>query len=276
MKTVLISFSFSPQSKNMVMAAVNFAKTIGADMQFCHVAEDHVETRRKINLFLENADVVNGQVTIRPGNPDKVIRRVAKEIKADLIIAGALEHESTFVGIFGSVARRIVRKAPCSVLLLTPAFLSDGVPFQKMLISVAYDAKSRAMTEWVIDAARQLKASMRVVHLYDFCLRFLELEEVGDERRIHEYTQECAAVESQRLKHFIEGFNWQGLGVRSECLKGGDLSELTLYIQKMGADLAVLPAPKRIRFWQRFFNPPAEVVLQDLPCSILFYRGRPA
>jgi hypothetical protein len=56
------------------------------------------------------------------------------------------------------------------------------------------------------------------------------------------------------------------------CLRQ-DGSELTNYACKIRADLIVTAAPPRILFWERFFNPPTEVLLQDLPCSILFYRG---
>ncbi len=274
MKRIVISCSLAPHAKPMVARAIAFAQAMDAQIHFCHVSSDEPAVRSQINLLLNDLGVVNPQLTLRCGRPDKIIRRLAKEVGADLIIAGALEHESTIVGIFGSVARRLVRKAPCSVLLLTPDFVRTEGGITKILVSVNYDANGRAMTAMAIELSRCFGAQVKVVHAYDFCLKFLGAEEIGDEKRIKDYAQECKAVEIQRLNDFIEGFNWQGLTVRGECLKGIDGGELTHYVQRSSINLAVIPAPKRIYFWQRFFNPPAEVVLQDLPCATLFFRRR--
>ncbi len=274
MKRIVISCSLAPHAMPMVARAIAFARQIEAQIYFCHVSSDEPAVRSQINLLLGDLGVNDPQLTLRCGRPDKIIRRFAKEVGADLIIAGALEHESSLVGIFGSVARRLVRKAPCSVLLLTPDFLLSQGEIKKVLVSVNYNSNGKAMTHMAIDLCRRFQAQMRIVHPYDFCLKFLELEEIGDEKRIASYEQECKAVEMQRLNDFIESFDWQGVKVRGECLKGVEGSELSGYVHRIGIDLAVIEAPKRIYFWQRFFNPPAEVVLQDLPCPTLFFRRR--
>ncbi len=274
MKTVLISCSLSPKARGMIAAATAFASQMGASMHFCHVAKEDLEIRRRLTLLLNDLGVENPSLIIRPGAPDKIIRQLAKETKVDLIIAGALEHESTLVGILGSVARRLVRKAKCSVMLLTPSLINKTSSIRTIVASVSYDPLSSAMMHVVIDIARHFNAGVRVVHQYDFSLRFLSAGEVGDEKKIVCYEGECAAVESQRLRNFIETFDWRGVVVKGECLKGADGSELSHLVERKQAQLMVIPAPMRISFWQRFFNPPAEVVLQDLPCSIIFYRGR--
>ncbi len=268
-RRILVCCSLNPQARGMLSNSIQFARAFGEELHFCHVGEDDPEIRRRLFLFLEDMGIKDVKpVLIRGGSPDKVVCGFAREIGADLIMAGALAHESSLVGIFGSVARRIVRRADCSVLLLT------GVPqpaFRSMIANIRYEESSRCLMHCAITLAEHYRARLHIAHEYDYRLRFLHSEAAGNERAVRNYEHECEAVEESRLRDFLRDFDWQKIHPVPVCLKGTDGSELTRYARKFGADLILVPV-KAISFWDRFFHAQAEVLLQDMPCSILFYR----
>lgn len=57
-------------------------------------------------------------ILLREGKPEKVIVELARELGVDLIVMGA--HEGSILkNVFvGSVTRKVVRNAPCSVLVI--------------------------------------------------------------------------------------------------------------------------------------------------------------
>lgn len=64
------------------------------------------------------ADLVGGEPMVEHGDPACVIRRVASEIKADLIVVGTSDR-SLFSRIFRpSVGASVATDAPCSVLIV--------------------------------------------------------------------------------------------------------------------------------------------------------------
>lgn len=61
---------------------------------------------------------VNATTTIRIGNPSQEILRMAREWRADVIVAGH-PTRSSFLSIFtGDLTRKLVARAPCPVLVV--------------------------------------------------------------------------------------------------------------------------------------------------------------
>jgi nucleotide-binding universal stress UspA family protein len=57
---------------------------------------------------------------IRMGRPDREIVRLADELGAQLIVVGTRQHSELERMFLGSVAERVVREAPCAVLVARP------------------------------------------------------------------------------------------------------------------------------------------------------------
>ncbi len=58
------------------------------------------------------------EIVIRDGQPFVQIIRCAREVKADLIVMGSRGLTGLAQVLIGSVAEKVVRKAPCSVLVV--------------------------------------------------------------------------------------------------------------------------------------------------------------
>jgi nucleotide-binding universal stress UspA family protein len=76
------------------------------------------ELMQKLSKYEAPAEGINIEFVIADGEPGEEILRLAKERHCDLIVMGT--HGRTGLGrlLMGSVAERVVRKAPCPVLTL--------------------------------------------------------------------------------------------------------------------------------------------------------------
>ncbi len=137
---ILFPTDFSDHSKNAFRYAVSFAKEYGAKLYVLHVIEDIQYLANAYmfdvpimpsfadmeqNRLKEMQEFIDREVTdpeikiekvIRRGRPFIEIIQMAREENIDLIVTathgrGGLEHV-----LFGSVAEKVVRKAPCPVL----------------------------------------------------------------------------------------------------------------------------------------------------------------
>jgi len=85
-----------------------------------HVGEQTEEKYQKFEDILAPfaKDGLEYEFIFTPGKPVEVILRAASILSIDLLIIGALQRENVLNYYVGSIARKITRKANCSVLLL--------------------------------------------------------------------------------------------------------------------------------------------------------------
>ncbi len=143
-KRILIPIDFSEHSKNALRYAVPFAKQFDAELLLVYVVEPTVypadfgfgqvgvpdlepELRKRgkeeLNRLLEEhvAGKVPGRTIIKSGKPFIEINNTAKEENIDLIIIATHGHTGVEHILFGSTAEKVVRKAPCAVLVVRQA-----------------------------------------------------------------------------------------------------------------------------------------------------------
>lgn len=88
-----------------------------------------------------------------------VIAAAAERLTVDLIVAGAGRRER---GFLGTVAERIVRQAPCSVLIVA----GPARPPRHILCAVDFSAPARAALEAAADLAAERDATLTIVHAF--------------------------------------------------------------------------------------------------------------
>lgn len=139
---ILCPVDFSPTSDHALNYAIAFAQRYGAELELLHVVQSPVafgvggeglvpemnllamHEAIKKRLFeltqvaaKEHAPVSSHMVS---GTPFVEIVRRAREKAADLIVMGSHGHGGLAHMLIGSVAERVVRKAPCPVLTVKP------------------------------------------------------------------------------------------------------------------------------------------------------------
>jgi nucleotide-binding universal stress UspA family protein len=88
------------------------------------VEEQDERTARRIEKLLKHAQAMAdaAQVKLKPhvlkGHPVRDIVRLAEELKADLLVIGAVGHSALYERLIGSRADRLVQLAKCPVLVV--------------------------------------------------------------------------------------------------------------------------------------------------------------
>ena len=276
--TVLVSVALSPRAGAVAAEGMRTAKLLGGRAVFLHVGPDAPQNRTALRQALAAGgagDAPEADVLIRPGRAHAVICSTAAELKADLIVLGALEREPT-LSLFGSVARNVARRAPCSVLLLT-APQQHPRPPRVFVVSLRMNETSAGMVRLVTDLAR--KQDHPALHfLHEFPVteaRWLADGGIGSEVRTDDYVRLRTVAEQQLLADFLSTFDLAGTDVRAEALPGHEGLEAVRYAEREQADLLMVPAPDQpLHLWDRIFQHPMELALRRLPCTMWLYRSR--
>jgi len=101
LKKILVPIDFSPLSKTAFRYAARFAKRFGCQIVLLHVVEPMTATS-----------------VVRTGHAPNEITKAAKELDVDLIMIASHGYTSWRHLCIGSTAERVVRAAPCSVLVV--------------------------------------------------------------------------------------------------------------------------------------------------------------
>lgn len=141
-KSILVPVDFSPPSKKALEHATSVARLFKAKLTLLHVVEpvatpDFVAAfplamendltmaaaNRRLLAFLKTARIPRAQiekVLVRFGRSFHEITEAARTRKVDLIIISTHGYTGWKHAVLGSTTERVVRHAPCPVLVLRP------------------------------------------------------------------------------------------------------------------------------------------------------------
>jgi len=133
LKKILVPMDFSDCSKKALQYALPLAKQFGSEIILVHVmpyavqppetilADTHsIDASGKVlnDLLREISSTVTARASLRVGSPHAEIVEAAKESEADLIVLSTHGHSGLAHMLLGSTAERVVRHAPCPVLVV--------------------------------------------------------------------------------------------------------------------------------------------------------------
>lgn len=138
-KKILVAVDFSEPSKKALQHAVSLANLYGAELCLAHVVEPAsfmhdmsnvmvsksnkeiaAEARASL-LTCADANVPSSvpvRTEVRVGKPFNEISELAQKLKADLIVIATHGYTGLKHVMLGSTAERVVRHAPCPVLVV--------------------------------------------------------------------------------------------------------------------------------------------------------------
>src|SRR5437764_9742620 len=119
-KTIAVATTFSPRFTQVLSEAKRIRDRLSANLHLIHVGRRNDETPNKFRAVLAELDLpADSPIHYEQGDPAEAILGALAREKIDMIVAGALEKEVVLHPFLGNVARRLVREAPCSVMLFT-------------------------------------------------------------------------------------------------------------------------------------------------------------
>ncbi len=200
--------------------------------------------RRYLNKFARSFGLKEPRLTchIRRGSAFDEICKVAREIDADLIVTSTHGYTGWKRIFLGSIAERIVRHAPCPVLIARRAGPGHAHPpsLHKLLVPLDFSRKSLKGLEVAVQVGRRFDASLSMLHVVNED-PFMTADG-GVTYAEPEMTQRVVAEAKERLHTFIGRSDLAGVHFTSavRSLRGGITEdEICSYAHRNGIDLIV-------------------------------------
>lgn len=170
--------------------AIALARLSGAELRALHVVaaslppsggflsvpnpallDPHLRPRlvRKLERLLEPAQgaEVSARPDVRVGKAAQEILRLAASLPADLVVMGAHARGRVARWFLGSVTERVLRAAPCPVLVVRGAQRPEAAPFRTILCATDFTRPAVAALRCARALARDGNAQLLVAHVVE-------------------------------------------------------------------------------------------------------------
>ena len=277
-KNILIGFAFSPNLKANVFEALRLSNSLNGSLYFLHVGKKTHIKNTKLNEILNLSPIKPKNINVlwKEGDAVKTIITQCKKNNIDLLLLGALQRENVLKFYLGSIARKITRKSPCSVLLLIKpsvemvnkkhivvnAFKSSQT-IDTISAAFEYADKLKIPKITLVDEINQSEINVNVDDDISLKKATKKREEVTKKEELR-ITEVVKSIPSLLLKN--KQVNFQGIfGTRGYSIGH--------YARVARADLLVINSEeKRMSFWSKLFPKDLEHILSEIPTDVLIVK----
>ncbi len=277
-KKIGVAIAFSPRCEAIVGEAVRLQKLFDAELIFIHIGEKKPDGEKYLNELISCSGVNPEKLKViwETGVPSSKIISIGNKEKIDLLLAGALKRETIVKFYIGSVARKLIRRSKCSVLMLiNPS--NDPKPFKSIVINGSDGEHYETTIKRGIELAKLDKAKR--VHIFKPIKLFgLSMAITGEEDTENDYeTKRRKIVEDaiSEVKKIIRPLDKGGLKINIKVASGKPGFELRKFVNKVKADLLIVEAPThKLGLFDRIFTHYLEQVMEDLPSNLLIDKSK--
>ena len=272
-RKIAVAVAFSPRILALLSEAARLKVLWNSELHLIHVGSRSEGTENKLRRYIEEAglaDLPDVKIFWETGDPaERILARCKKE-QVDLLIAGALKKEKLIRYYLGTIGRKILRKANCSVLtLINPS--RNPVPFQNIVVNAENsnhieDALRITCGIASADSAKWLHI-VREIKMYGLTMSAASNTSATEYEALR---QTLVQDEIKAVQKMLEAVPHAGLKINIKVISGKSGFELSRFAQRKSADLLVVGAPaKRFSLFDRVFPNDLEYVFADLPCNLL-------
>ncbi|RJP65679.1 MAG: universal stress protein [Ignavibacteriales bacterium] len=275
-KKIGLAITFSPTGHALLAEAKKLQRLFNAELILIHVGEKNESTVKRLDEMIISSGLETDKTTIEYEHgdvADSIIKK-CKEKQVDLLISGALEKESMIKYYFGSVARRVMREAPCSILIC-PRTSINRTDYKKICVTVDYSPQGEFTVRTAYKFAL-LNNSTDLILVREFQVPgfAMSVNDDGSLKEAEEVRTSWKEEEKSKMGMLIRELQLTGLNVTTTCLYGKEGWEVNKYAEEVNADLLVLSAPKRkMSFWDKVFQHDIEFTFSDIPCPLLIVKS---
>ena len=298
---ILVPLDFSPASTEALDYAVWLAKQFRAAIHLVHVypPDEPSSVPGAGHLLLQSAEAIerlNEELTgihrkhvptFRPENChirggrayQEIVACWPREIDADLIVLSTRGHSGLKHLLLGSTAERVVRNAPCPVLVTRKRKQkskanSKTFAIRTILVPTDFSQCSLAGTEYAAFLAKKLNATLRLFHAMYPYTNYVFVDRAGVRLSgLAEAVEETARQEMDTLKQmdFL-----RGLLVQTELLPGLAVDEICAAAGEPDVDLIVTSTHGRTGLKHALIGSVAEHVVRYAERPVLVVPSRHA
>ena len=276
-QTVGIGVAFSPNLKANLYEAARLSLLFESKLVLIHVGEQSEEKTKQILKIIRPfaQEKLNYELVFKTGNPVDVILSVSEEKKVDLLILGALQKENFIQYYLGTIARKITRRANCSILLLVKPSL-ERIACKHIVVNGLDNPK----TKQAVTAAYYMshKLQSKKITIVEEITRQEVSVSVNDDKSFRKSAIIKARIkmrEDSRVNSIIAEIPkdyTSNIVTKTQSIFGTRGYSIGHYAQYVRADLLVMNAPTKTNFWDRIFPHDIEYILSELPTDLLIIQ----
>ena len=275
---IAVAIAFSPRLEAILAESKRLQEKFNAQMIFIHVGEKNLQQEQYLKHLLHRFGLEKQENSLlwEEGDPVEIILEKCKEHDLDLIVAGAMEKESLLKYFIGSVARKLCRRAKCSVLMLREPSLQPKA-IMNIVVEGSDHPKSVQTIETAIYIAKQVGSSnVNIVQESDISkmalIRSTEnlTDNESDKRR-----EKLFKEENERIAEILKCNDCGSLKVNVERIDGKPGYVISSFAREQKADLLLLNSPDtKLNFLDRVFPHDIEYALANLPCDLMIVHSK--
>ena len=275
---IAVAIAFSPRIRAILAEAARLKILWEAELVIVHVGQRSEKEEKLLNEHLNAvglAGMPDVQVIWENGKTSDRIIAACNKHQVDLLIAGALKKEKLIRYYLGTVARKILRKANFSVLMLTDPNESP-VAFQHLVVNAEegpYLEQSLYAASYigVKDHSRWLHV-VREIKMYGLSM---SASDQCSEAEYEGLRQGLVGDQIAAVEKVFEHIPHEGLKLNIKLVAGKGGFELSQFAQKKQADLLIVGgSPRKFSLLDRVFPNDLEYLFADLPCNLLMVHTR--
>ncbi len=272
---IALAVAFSPRMEALLAEVKRLTILFDSDLILIHVGEKTEELETKFQEVLErnSLNAKRTKVVWKQGKPAKMILEVCREESVDLLVAGALKEEGLLSYYLGSVGRKIIRKAPCSVLTLI-----DPKPETTSFSKVVINGTELEITPYVIAQGAIFAKAVQTdqVHILNEIKMYgLQMGTASEdsEKEIANTRRQLVQNEMDYVEEILKDLDVSTLKINIKVTGGKWAVELARFCEKIEADLLVVGDDRQLTFLDRIFPHDLEDLLSTLPCNLLIVKN---
>jgi hypothetical protein len=240
------------------------SRSLSAPLCLIHADEFAQEKEERFRTALRDLQLdCDAEIYFEPGEPAEAILKVQREENIDLLIAGAMETESVHRNFTGDVARELLRRAPCDLLLYTEPKENPNPPEGILVVIPDLSEPSRHVVRAALNLTE--RSSGRQITILHVQTTFAEAKE----KALGVSNGNLSTEET--LKSWVRDQERPNLELDYHLLRGNTGFTACEFIQSSGTDLVVMPS-QMPSSGQRVFAPALDWIIQVIPGNLWVIR----
>lgn len=271
---IALAIAFSPRMEALIEETKRLVEKFDSELILIHVGIKTDDLEKNLSDTLKKSGLDNPKTTLvwKEGKPVKMILEACREHHVDLLVTGALKREGFLTYYLGSVARKIIRKSPCSVMTLIDPQLEPN-DFSKVVINGTQLAITPQVIAKGIRFSQTVKAEQ--VHILNEIKMYgLQMGTAGEdnEEEIAQTRRQLVQNEMDYVQQILDQIEHSDLRVNIKVTGGKWAIELARFCERIEADLLIVGDDSRLNFLDRIFPHDLEELLSTLPCNLLIVK----
>ncbi len=191
---------------------------------------------RDLQVLALSQKLPHASLQIRVGRPHSQICELASEIQADLIVLSTHGRTGWERALLGSTAERVIRHAPCPVLVARPTSRKKTeLKLQKILVPLDFSACAARGLHYAIDLAKVFKAKLTLINVSQLH-HDLPPVVIYSDAALNRWAAEVAEA---HMADLVKETDFEGVEFETVHKNGSPARKICRYAVKEGADLIV-------------------------------------